>query len=357
MATNIAITDLTSGSLGSDNEWSGTGVFDKLIEAVNKNIEGQYNLGRINGSDYANVYLGSMQSVIAQSMQYLLQEKQVEAQIDKLKEETAYQKLEQQALYAKIRDEHETEISTSDDPVQVTDPKTMHYSVINKAKSDAETAKENIALTKSQVEVSELSMKKMLVELKADYNAYNVDKVVLTDVTTGEEVPIGVDGVTVQVSTDGELVPYRNGELDTNIKVDTKVSELTGYSDLANLLNTEDVITNYLPKSRFEAEMLKARVESNIGINTAKGYEGDAYYKQYRSLQELFFALGNAQIEVPEDGEANLENTSNANNIYAKVIQGMEKALNNNTDVWDDDDTKDIKLTADNNTSTDSGTS
>jgi hypothetical protein len=81
MMADITITDLTDGSLDANNDWAGTGVFDKLIEAVNKNIEGQYNKGRISGSDYANVYLGSMQSVLAQSMQYLLQEKVVEADI------------------------------------------------------------------------------------------------------------------------------------------------------------------------------------------------------------------------------------------------------------------------------------
>jgi hypothetical protein len=78
---DIVITDLTDGSLDINNDWAGTGVFDKLIEAVNKNIEGQYNKGRISGSDYANVYLGSMQSVLAQSMEFLLREKLVEAQI------------------------------------------------------------------------------------------------------------------------------------------------------------------------------------------------------------------------------------------------------------------------------------
>jgi hypothetical protein len=78
---DILITDLTDGVLDGNNDWSGSGVFDKLIEAVNKNIEGQYNKGRISGSDYANVYLGSMQSVLAQSMEFLLREKLVEAQI------------------------------------------------------------------------------------------------------------------------------------------------------------------------------------------------------------------------------------------------------------------------------------
>ena len=84
MATDIQLKDLTNGWLDSNNEWQGNGIFDVLIQAVNKNIESQYNQGRIDSNDYATVYLGGIQSVIAQSMQFLLQEKQAEAQTDLL---------------------------------------------------------------------------------------------------------------------------------------------------------------------------------------------------------------------------------------------------------------------------------
>ena len=82
MATDLLISDITNGSLVS-NEWVGTGIFDVLINAVNSNIEMQYQSNRITGADYAQVYLASLQSVIAQSIQYALQEKLQEAQIDK----------------------------------------------------------------------------------------------------------------------------------------------------------------------------------------------------------------------------------------------------------------------------------
>jgi len=72
---DIQITDLTEGTL------TGNGVFDKLMKAVTAHINDQFTKGRLKGTDYANVYLGSIQSVIAQSMQYVLQEKSVEADI------------------------------------------------------------------------------------------------------------------------------------------------------------------------------------------------------------------------------------------------------------------------------------
>lgn len=85
---DILITDLTNGKItsGTDGqyEWSGSGVFDKLIIAVNQNIKIQYDNGRIKDDKYADVYLGSMQSVIEQSVKFLLEEKKIEAEIGML---------------------------------------------------------------------------------------------------------------------------------------------------------------------------------------------------------------------------------------------------------------------------------
>jgi len=85
---DIIIGDLTNGSVTQDGDgeyvWTGTGVFDKLMMAVNGNIKVEFDNGRIVGPDYADVYLGSLQSVIAQSVQYNLQEQLTEAQINKI---------------------------------------------------------------------------------------------------------------------------------------------------------------------------------------------------------------------------------------------------------------------------------
>lgn len=58
-----------------------TGIFDRLMNTVNEHIERQYLDNRITNEDYANVYLGSIQAVLAQSIQYGLNEQMTEAQI------------------------------------------------------------------------------------------------------------------------------------------------------------------------------------------------------------------------------------------------------------------------------------
>lgn len=83
MPADIQLSDLTNGAV-VNGDWEGTAVFDVLMKAVNENIGIQFDKGRIKGAEYAQVYLAAMQSVLQHSVQYALQEKVQEAQIDKL---------------------------------------------------------------------------------------------------------------------------------------------------------------------------------------------------------------------------------------------------------------------------------
>lgn len=75
---NLVLNDITVDTVTNADK---TGVFDKLMDSVNENINTQYTSGRITSSDYANVYLGSLQAVLQQSIQFVLQEQVSEAQI------------------------------------------------------------------------------------------------------------------------------------------------------------------------------------------------------------------------------------------------------------------------------------
>ena len=83
---DIVVTDVVNGVLGTDAngnaEWQGTGIFDVLMAAVNKNLESQYKNQRINGADYAMVYSNSIVAVMQQAVDFVLREKLLEAQIE-----------------------------------------------------------------------------------------------------------------------------------------------------------------------------------------------------------------------------------------------------------------------------------
>ena len=87
MATDITITDLTTATEVNNGVSDGNGTFDQLMNSVNLYIEDQEARGKIKGTDYANVLLGSIQAVLAQSIQFTLQEKVTEVQVDKVLEE------------------------------------------------------------------------------------------------------------------------------------------------------------------------------------------------------------------------------------------------------------------------------
>ena len=81
MAADILLSDLTNANSVTNGISNGTGALDKLMNTINLYIDDQYNRGRIKGTDYANVLLNSIQSVLSASLQFILNEKVNEAQI------------------------------------------------------------------------------------------------------------------------------------------------------------------------------------------------------------------------------------------------------------------------------------
>ena len=92
----ININDFSNGLIDNTNpqdpKWEGNGIFDVIIKAANENIKIQHKTSRITGAEYAEVYLGTMQSAISEAMKFLLVKEITEKEIS-LKEEqikTAY---------------------------------------------------------------------------------------------------------------------------------------------------------------------------------------------------------------------------------------------------------------------------
>ena len=72
----IDIADFSNGQIDNTNsqdpKWNGTGVFDIIMKAANENIKIQNQASRITGAEYAEVYLGTMQTAISESMRFIL---------------------------------------------------------------------------------------------------------------------------------------------------------------------------------------------------------------------------------------------------------------------------------------------
>jgi hypothetical protein len=70
----MEVVDITSGSL------NGTGVFDSLMRAVKVHLDQEYSKNRFSGEDYSTLYMGAMNAVLQQSIQYALTKEQSEGQ-------------------------------------------------------------------------------------------------------------------------------------------------------------------------------------------------------------------------------------------------------------------------------------
>lgn len=80
MTKTVDINDFSNGSIDNSNpqepKWEGTGVFDIIMKAANENIKIQNQTSRITGAEYAEVYLGTMQTAISEAMRFLLNKDQ-----------------------------------------------------------------------------------------------------------------------------------------------------------------------------------------------------------------------------------------------------------------------------------------
>ena len=81
MIMTVDINDFSNGSIDNSNpqepKWEGTGVFDIIMSAANENIKIQNQTSRITGAEYAEVYLGTMQTAISEAMKFLLNKDQI----------------------------------------------------------------------------------------------------------------------------------------------------------------------------------------------------------------------------------------------------------------------------------------
>ena len=81
MSTTVDINDFSNGSIDNSNpqdpKWEGTGAFDIIMKAANENIKIQNQTSRITGAEYAEVYLGTMQTAISEAMKFILNKDQM----------------------------------------------------------------------------------------------------------------------------------------------------------------------------------------------------------------------------------------------------------------------------------------
>ena len=146
MALNINFEDFSNGAINYTDpaapSWEGTGVFDKLMHAINGNILVQYDSGRIKGPEYASVYLGSMQTAVVEAMKFMLTKDQIEKDLD-LKQAQIDIAVEEKRLKAGQADAF---------PIQAAKELSVKQAQIDKLTDDKLTAAKQRDLYQRQIE-------------------------------------------------------------------------------------------------------------------------------------------------------------------------------------------------------------
>jgi len=92
---------------------NGTGNFDELMQVVTLHLEAQFAAGRITGTDYATVYLGALQSTLAQAVTFALSMEKANADTAKVDAEKALLDQKKITEYAQTLQTSNTTPSTS----------------------------------------------------------------------------------------------------------------------------------------------------------------------------------------------------------------------------------------------------
>ena len=160
----IDIKDFSNGQIDTTNpqdpSWEGTGIFDVIIKAANENIKIQHKTSRITGAEYAEVYLGTMQSAISEAMKFILNKKTIEKGLEAqdvsiaISEVQLAENTEKWALQRKVL---ENQLSMSNIDVAYKEPNVLRDLEIRDKQIESATA--DIAFNESKKLIMEQTRK------------------------------------------------------------------------------------------------------------------------------------------------------------------------------------------------------
>ena len=156
---------LTS-AINSNTEVTGTGVFDVIMNSVRAQVYEEYSEGRIQGQEYATVYLGAVDNVLATSLSFLLQKGKIaeEERLIKVQGDIAAQELARVTEETKLIAEQRTKIAYENELLSA--QKNVAIKQEAQIAEEIKLITEKIETEKQQEEV----LKKQVCKLQAEYN-------------------------------------------------------------------------------------------------------------------------------------------------------------------------------------------
>ena len=211
--------DLTTGAL------NGKGLFDLLMGATKEHLMEEFNAQRLRGTDYSKVYLGSMESALGNSVQYLIGMGLIDAQLEKLAAETEL---------AKFQLEKEKQLL----PLE-----------IEKLEADTRATEAQIRGTEAQIRLTEEQIKreKELLPLQKSQITAEVAR---------------TEAQTRQINEQVKLIPYEIQKIQKDIEATT--------AQIAKLEKDKLLIQEQINESKFRVQYLLPAEKSQLEAQTRK---------------------------------------------------------------------------------------
>lgn len=269
--TVITKADLTTKQVG------GTGVFDELMTTVSAHLQAEFKNQRITGTDYSKVYLGAMQSVMSQSIQFLLQKEISGKQADLLTEQIKTQ-IEQTATLTKALEANgllDKQVLAVIAQINQTDAQTTLLGTQN-----TKTGSEN-ALVQSQ-------------QAKVDAEKLVVDKqllnVVQTTLTEAERTELTAKQILAATAETAGVVERTLGAAynRTDILPAQKAKLLNESKLVDQKIETEHAQTSDTLTNGITAVAGNLGSQKNIQTKQAEGYDRNNEYKLTKLMLDTF---------------------------------------------------------------------
>jgi hypothetical protein len=265
-----------------------SGFFVELMTSINAYVKGEYDSGRITGAEYANVYLGAMQSALTQAVQYAAQKAtndaqaalltaqkaQVEAETTKVTAETSNVTkqgiiLDKQALGLDkdivLKDAQisqiNTEIDKSKAETAILAEKLIGETYTVNSLMPAQLAESEAKTASLQAEASKVEAEKLLMSAKAVSEVSNKALIDAQVSKVAQENQLVAQQVTTE-QTKRELLDAQRNDTVANLAVKTaEVNKTTAEIALMNAKVATETVQPDAVKATTELTRAKAATE------------------------------------------------------------------------------------------------
>lgn len=241
--SEIVINDLTIMSLG------GSGVFDTLMSAVALNLDKEFDAGKLKGSDYSKVYLGSITAVMQQSIAFLMGKQTADKQADLISAQTVNEVLNGSLIQGQI-DKLASDKALSDQQLNNLTIEATNLSKIG-LKLDADVALVTQQVLKVTADIAVTNAQKSKIDQEVLIAVQQVLNV--TQDTALKVVQISKIGQDISLSQEQEakLVIEKTVVTAQKLKLD---------QDIANAVTQNALIVNQILKVKGEQNLIDQKV-------------------------------------------------------------------------------------------------